>query len=607
MAEAVKVMVRARPMNKRERSLNAEKVIEVREDRKEIMIFNPEEPENKKTFTYDNVFNENSQQKDVYEKSAYSIVENMFEGYNGTIFAYGQTGCGKTFSMMGVTSDEVLKGIIPRSFSHIIARIADAKNKNFLLRCSFIEIYNENIHDLLSSDTTKNMDLRESKKKGIFIKDLNMPVVKTVEEMLKWMNQGDKNRHVGATKMNQDSSRSHSIFTVYLEVEEKIDAKNSKIKAGKLNLVDLAGSERQSKTEATGQRLKEATKINLSLSALGNVIAALVSGKKKHIPYRDSKLTRLLQDSLGGNTKTLMIAAISPADDNYDETLGTLKYANRAKQIKNKPKVNEDPKDALIREYQEELKRLKAQLGAGGGDPGAEPQIARMNTEDKAKLETMQQMKGKLEKNNQDMMDQMNDQERLLNEEKKKRKEMEQRLAAMQAAMVMGGQVKGITKEEKDDLKAMEENAAIREMNEKNEGNSEEAQKKEKTDDMELMTDDVDEMQRKYEELQKRFKQVNRDVRDEEYENAKEKADILETLRFQERELDFLRQVATMVMSDREMGKIKQMAKWDDDEDDYLVPFFYFKEQNDIKNLPSISINNGGNSDYFKGSSIELV
>lgn len=163
--------------------------------------------------------------------------------------------------------------------------------------------------------------------------------------------------------MNNESSRSHSIFTIYIETaveDEKLQ--ESKIKAGKLNLVDLAGSERQSKTGATGDTLKEATKINLSLSALGNVISALVDGKSSHIPYRDSKLTRLLQDSLGGNTKTVMIAALSPADYNYDETLSTLRYAARAKSIKNKPIVNEDPKDALLREYEDEISRLKALL-----------------------------------------------------------------------------------------------------------------------------------------------------------------------------------------------------------------------------------------------------
>ena len=182
---------------------------------------------------------------------------------------------------------------------------------------------------------------------------------------------GKKNRSVGATLMNQDSSRSHSIFTIVIESSSVGNDGEKHIKAGKLNLVDLAGSERQSKTGATGDRLKEATKINLSLSALGNVISALVDAKTSHIPYRDSKLTRLLQDSLGGNTKTVMVANLGPADYNYDETSSTLRYANRAKNIKNKPRINEDPKDAMLREFQEEIQRLKAALEKQGGKGGA--------------------------------------------------------------------------------------------------------------------------------------------------------------------------------------------------------------------------------------------
>lgn len=589
--EAVKVMVRARPMNKREKKLNSKSVIDVREKQREITITDPQDAENKKTFTYDAVFDENSRQDQVYETSAFGIVQNMFEGYNGTIFAYGQTGCGKTFSMMGVPSDEKLKGIIPRSFKHIVSIIQDTKDKNFLLRCSFIEIYNENIHDLLGKDTSKNMDLRESKKKGIFIKGLNLPVVKTVDDMLKWMNKGDKERHVGATAMNQDSSRSHSIFTVYLEVEEKLDAKNSKIKAGKLNLVDLAGSERQSKTEATGQRLKEATKINLSLSALGNVIAALVSGKKKHIPYRDSKLTRLLQDSLGGNTKTLMIAAISPADDNYDETLGTLKYANRAKQIKNKPKINEDPKDAMIREYQQELERLKAMLGKDGG----KAPLKRMKTEDKEKLSEMERMHDEFHNNHKDLQDNLNEQEKLIEEERRKREEMEKKLKEMQENMVHGGDNLGVTKEDKEDLNRMEQHNIEREKEDKK------IMKEKATDPFEEVTDNIEEMKDKYNELQKRYKQVTRDVRDQEYENAKEKADILETLRYQERELDFLRQITKMIVSGSELDKIRQHSRWDEDEDDYVIPNFGFKDHKDVKNLPTLNLGDSKKkNEYFK-------
>ncbi len=213
------------------------------------------------------------------------------------------------------------------------------------------------------------------------ILEISMHPVHNTAECEKLMDYGWSHRSVGSTKMNDESSRSHSIFTINVEMMDTGgDDGGQHIRRGKLNLVDLAGSERQSKTEATGDRLKEANKINLSLSALGNVISALVDGKKKHIPYRDSKLTRLLQDSLGGNTKTMMVACLSPADNNYDETLSTLRYANRAKNIKNKPKINEDPKDAMLREYQEEIQRLKAMLdgqpqtgaapAAGGIDPG---------------------------------------------------------------------------------------------------------------------------------------------------------------------------------------------------------------------------------------------
>lgn len=177
-------------------------------------------------------------------------------------------------------------------------------------------------------------------------------MIENPQDLKKRLEQGQQNRHVGETAMNRDSSRSHSIFSVTIEVNEFIDGE-SKIRMGKLNLVDLAGSERQSKTQAQGDRFKEAININQSLTTLSNVISALVDGKGAHIPYRDSKLTRLLQDSLGGNTKTIMIANLGPADFNYDETLTTLRYANRAKSIKNNPKINEDPKDAMLRQFQE--------------------------------------------------------------------------------------------------------------------------------------------------------------------------------------------------------------------------------------------------------------
>ncbi|CAG0907833.1 unnamed protein product, partial [Cyprideis torosa] len=245
----------------------------------------------------------------------------------------------------------------------IFEAVATDQNTKYLVHASYLEIYNEEIRDLLGKDAKKKLNLHEHPDKGVHVPELTMHPVHNVDECEILMEKGWDNRSTGATLMNQDSSRSHSIFTITIEMMKKSGGENEHIRQGKLNLVDLAGSERQAKTGATGDRLKEATKINLSLSALGNVISALVDGKSTHIPYRDSKLTRLLQDSLGGNTKTLMIACVSPADNNYDETLSTLRYANRAKNIKNKPKINEDPKDAMLREYQQEIEKLKAMVG----------------------------------------------------------------------------------------------------------------------------------------------------------------------------------------------------------------------------------------------------
>eukprot|EP01029_Cantina_marsupialis_P026932 TRINITY_DN7387_c0_g2_i3.p1 TRINITY_DN7387_c0_g2~~TRINITY_DN7387_c0_g2_i3.p1 ORF type:complete len:624 (+),score=121.86 TRINITY_DN7387_c0_g2_i3:280-2151(+) len=309
----------------------------------------------------------------IYDNTAAPIVEGVMEGFNGTIFAYGQTGAGKTFTMEGVTDPPHLQGIMPNAFRHIFQTIAmtnteeesDSIMTRFMVRASYLELYNEEVRDLLGKDSKQRLELHESPNKGVYVKGLTAIVVNSVAEMETILARGRKNRSVGQTKMNAESSRSHSLFTVTVERGDthlEADAEE-KFRVGKLNLVDLAGSERQSKTGATGQRLEEAKAINMSLHALGNVIAALVE-RKPFVPYRGSKLTRLLQDSLGGNTKTLMCANCSPADFNFDETLSTLRFANRAKNIRNKPRINEDPKDAMLREYQQELEDLRKQLAA---------------------------------------------------------------------------------------------------------------------------------------------------------------------------------------------------------------------------------------------------
>uniref|UniRef100_A0A8C5PLM4 Kinesin-like protein n=1 Tax=Leptobrachium leishanense TaxID=445787 RepID=A0A8C5PLM4_9ANUR len=363
----VKVVVRCRPLNEREKAMGSKMAVNVDEIRGTIAVHKVDSTnEPPKTFTFDTVFGTDSKQLDVYNLTARPIIDSVLEGYNGTIFAYGQTGTGKTFTMEGVRAVPELRGIIPNSFAHIFGHIAKAEgDTRFLVRVSYLEIYNEEVRDLLGKDQTQRLEVKERPDVGVYIKDLSGYVVNNADDMDRIMTLGHKNRSVGATNMNEHSSRSHAIFTITIECSEKGADGNIHVRMGKLHLVDLAGSERQGKTGATGQRLKEATKINLSLSTLGNVISALVDGKSTHVPYRNSKLTRLLQDSLGGNSKTMMCANIGPADYNYDETISTLRYANRAKNIKNKARINEDPKDALLRQFQKEIEDLKKKLEEG--------------------------------------------------------------------------------------------------------------------------------------------------------------------------------------------------------------------------------------------------
>lgn len=299
-----------------------------------------------------------STQQNLYDETVRPLVSSVFEGFNGCVFAYGQTGTGKTFTMEGISNDPDQKGMIPRTFEQIWTHINRTNNSQFLVTTSYLEIYMEEIRDLLKIKHTKQLELRETEALGVHIPNLHTVNCKSVEDMLKVMAVGNKNRTTGFTNMNDHSSRSHAIFQISIEM---CNIETNVVHIGKLNLIDLAGSERQSKTGAVAERLKEASKINKALSSLGNVISALAE-HAPHIPYRDSKLTRLLQDSLGGNSKTIMIANIGPASSNYEETLTTLRYAHRAKAINNKPVKNEDPKITKLREYQDEIARLKQLL-----------------------------------------------------------------------------------------------------------------------------------------------------------------------------------------------------------------------------------------------------
>lgn len=282
--------------------------------------------------------------------------------------------CSYVCSMEGVLDDEHLRGLMPSSFHYIFDCVKAAPSSTqFLVRASFVEVYKDDVYDLLNTTTRAKLELKESPDKGVYVKDLSEFRVNSVEDCIKCLRVGQKQRKVGATKMNEGSSRSHSILSITIETSTIIEgAKEPSYRSGKLNLVDLAGSERQKKTEASGDRLDEAKSINWSLTVLGNCIKALIDPHAKHVPYRDSKLTRLLQDSLGGNTKTLMIANIGPSHLNAEETMATLRYADRAKQIKNKPVINADPKDTMLKEMQDEIARLKAELAMEIGDASAD-------------------------------------------------------------------------------------------------------------------------------------------------------------------------------------------------------------------------------------------
>jgi len=336
-------------------------------------------------------------QKVVFDDVGIGVLENAWQGYNVSLFAYGQTGAGKSYSMVGYGED---RGIIPLALEELFRRIEvnDQPDVTFRVEASMMEIYNEKVRDLFNPSNKANegggLKVRDHPKTGPYVDSLALLPVKDYKQVENLMEEGTKARTVASTQMNATSSRAHTLFTIML-TQTKVDKAAGKAmdKVSKISLVDLAGSERVSGTGATGDRLKEGAAINKSLSALGNVISALAEasgsgGKKKGvIPYRDSVLTWLLKESLGGNAKTIMIAALSPADINYEETLGTLRYADRAKQIKNSAVVNEDPNQKMIRELKEEVERLRA-LAAGIAQPEVDlaslTAQARMEAEEQA-------------------------------------------------------------------------------------------------------------------------------------------------------------------------------------------------------------------------------
>ncbi|KAL9253259.1 Kinesin-like protein [Drosera capensis] len=369
----VKVIVRMRPLMKDEEG--ADKIVE--------KLSNDSLNINGQIFTFDSVADTEASQVDIFCLVGAPLVENCLGGYSSTVFAYGQTGSGKTYTMWGpanalqeenLSSDQ--QGLTPRVFECLFARISEEQIKHadkqlrYQCRCSFLEIYNEQIRDLLDP-SQKNLQIREDVKAGVYVENLTEESVATMQDVIRILLKGLSNRRSGATSINAESSRSHSVFTCVVELRYKSKADGlSSFRTSRINLVDLAGSERQKLTGAAGDRLKEAGNINKSLSQLGNLINILAevsqTGKQRHIPYRDSRLTFLLQESLGGNAKLAVICAISPAQRCKSETFSTLRFAQRAKVIKNKAVVNEVVEDdvnvlhEMIRQLKDELLRMKS-------------------------------------------------------------------------------------------------------------------------------------------------------------------------------------------------------------------------------------------------------
>ncbi|XP_031246053.1 kinesin-like protein KIF11 [Mastomys coucha] len=373
----IQVVVRCRPFNLAERKANAHSVVECDHTRKEVSVRTAglTDKTSRKTYTFDMVFGASTKQIDVYRSVVCPILDEVIMGYNCTIFAYGQTGTGKTFTMEGERSpnevytweEDPLAGIIPRTLHQIFEKLTE-NGTEFSVKVSLLEIYNEELFDLLSpsSDVSERLQMFDDprNKRGVIIKGLEEITVHNKDEVYQILEKGAAKRTTAATLMNAYSSRSHSVFSVTIHMKETTIDGEELVKIGKLNLVDLAGSENIGRSGAVDKRAREAGNINQSLLTLGRVITALVE-RTPHIPYRESKLTRILQDSLGGRTRTSIIATISPASLNLEETLSTLEYAHRAKNIMNKPEVNQKlTKKALIKEYTEEIERLKRDLAA---------------------------------------------------------------------------------------------------------------------------------------------------------------------------------------------------------------------------------------------------
>ena len=608
MADNVKVIVRCRPFNEKEKKEGAHNVVHCDHDMATITIDPPnlEEQNAKKargevimnekvprTFTFDGVYGEESKNIDMFIESFRPVVEAVTQGYNACIFAYGQTGSGKTFTMSGVPGNA---GCIPNSFQCIFDYMSKQDNSKieFLLKASYIEIYNEEIRDLVTNQ--HKLQLKESKDRGVYIAGVSEHVCQTEADLLRVMDDGYKNRSVAETAMNKTSSRSHNIFMVRLEQCEEINGKDT-FKVGILNLVDLAGSERQSKTHAEGQRLKEAASINLSLTTLGVVIQKLVDGAS-HIPYRDSILTRLLQNSLGGNSKTLMMAALNPASTNYDESMSTLRYADQAKRIKNKPRINEDPKDAQIREMRDRIKQLEEQLkNAMASGTISEANMAKLKNvmagmkamgQDEPAQEagdTIEEIEEVEDPEEAEKLRQLNNQKQSLAEQLKQRdeqasaskiaiEEMKNQLAALKGAVVQGKELEDSNREKERLLR--ETRIKLVERQEKELKLKRDLQaKQEEMDKQKAMQGSIDEqiaeVRKQIDDVKQHICGINQDIQSAKKENADKMDDLNDDYEQLNRQLLLKQFLFETLIPPFEQAKLESWIRFDEDKQEWTL------------------------------------
>ncbi|XVE61822.1 hypothetical protein DITRI_Ditri06bG0070100 [Diplodiscus trichospermus] len=409
----VQVLLRCRPLSEDEQRMNVPKAISCNEHKREVTVLqNVANKQVDRVFTFDKVFGPKAQQRTIYDQAITPIVNEVLDGFNCTVFAYGQTGTGKTYTMEGGMRNKggdlpAEAGVIPRAVRQIFDTL-EAQNADYSMKVTFLELYNEEITDLLAPEESpryaedkqrKPISLMEDGKGCVVVRGLEEEAVYSANEIYSLLERGAAKRRTADTLLNKRSSRSHSVFSITVHIKESTVGDEELIKCGKLNLVDLAGSENISRSGAREGRAREAGEINKSLLTLGRVINALVE-HSAHIPYRDSKLTRLLRDSLGGKTKTCIIATISPSANSLEETLSTLDYAYRAKNIKNRPEANQKmSKAVLLKDLYLEIERMKEDVRAARDKNGVyipHDRFAQEEAEKKARMEKIEQLENDL-------------------------------------------------------------------------------------------------------------------------------------------------------------------------------------------------------------------